>query len=91
MECDGLKKAVMVDNDGGFLGSSGSVVSQAEFQWGVNGPRGLGNFRIPKTMLLTADNQRLDPDKIYPHKGNIVLFVSLTSVYHHLLLYYITK
>lgn len=35
MDCDALKKALLIDTDGTFLGSSPSTVfSQAEYDWG---------------------------------------------------------
>lgn len=34
MDCDGLKKNLLVDIDGSFLGTKSSVISQSEFEWG---------------------------------------------------------
>jgi len=34
MNCDGLKKNLLTDLDGSFLGSPGSVISQSEWGWG---------------------------------------------------------
>ena len=47
MDCDGLKKALLTDLDGSFLGSPGTVIAQSEYQWGSQ-QRGLGEFRVPK-------------------------------------------
>jgi len=30
MECDGMKKVLVKDHDGGFLGAPGSVISQVK-------------------------------------------------------------
>ena len=34
MDCDGLKKNLLKDLDGSFLGNVGDVISQSEFGWG---------------------------------------------------------
>jgi hypothetical protein len=34
MNCDGLKKNLITDLDGSFLGSQGSIISQSEWGWG---------------------------------------------------------
>ena len=34
MDCDALKKAVLIDTDGTLFGQPGSVISQAEYLWG---------------------------------------------------------
>ena len=34
MNCDGLKKNLITDLDGSFLGSPGSIISQSEWGWG---------------------------------------------------------
>ena len=36
MDCDGLKKALLMDTDGTLLGQAGSAISQANYLWGKN-------------------------------------------------------
>ncbi|XP_021347967.1 fibrocystin-L-like [Mizuhopecten yessoensis] len=71
MDCDGLKKDLFVDEDGSFLGSIGAVISESEWEWGGDPRRGLGDYRIPKTMLTTLDGTRIPVNDIAPNKGII--------------------
>ncbi|XP_021354106.1 fibrocystin-L-like [Mizuhopecten yessoensis] len=71
MDCDGLKKGLFSDEDGSFLGSSGAVVPQSEWEWDGDARRGLGDYRIPKTMLTTLDGTRIPVNDIAPNKGII--------------------
>lgn len=68
MDCDGLKKNLLTDLDGSFLGSPGSVISQSEWQWGSQ-QRGLGDFRIPKELLAAANGSFIDPKLVYKYPG----------------------
>lgn len=68
MDCDGLKKNLMNDIDGSFLGSPGTVFSQSEFGWGSQ-QRGLGDFRIPMAMLSDAQGHLITPSKVYNEPG----------------------
>ena len=68
MDCDGLKKNLLTDADGSFLGSIGSVISQSEYQWGSQS-RGLGDFRIPALALADSQGQQLSPSAIYTYPG----------------------
>ena len=68
MDCDGLKKNLLSDLDGSFLGSRGHVISQSEFGWGSQ-QRGLGDFRIPKEMLAYANGSMMAPELLYNHLG----------------------
>jgi hypothetical protein len=44
MDCDALKKVLLKDLDGSFLGQIGSVISESEFQWdGEDRRRGVNN------------------------------------------------
>jgi hypothetical protein len=36
MDCDGLKKALLIDTDGSFFGQAATVFSQSEYLWGEN-------------------------------------------------------
>ena len=71
LDCDGLKHVLVRDEDGSFLETDGArtLVSMAQLGWGDNGPRGLGNFRIPTTMLATPGGGMLDADVIFPNQG----------------------
>ena len=71
MDCDGFKKILIRDVDGSFTGSTGlnTLISQSEFEWGGDPRRGLGDYRIPKTMLATPTGSKIDPDVLYPNKG----------------------
>ena len=70
MDCDGLKKNIVVDLDGTFLtpGTPSVAFSESEFEWDVNPVRGLGDYRIPKTMLTAVNGSRIDPP---PKKGTL--------------------
>jgi parallel beta-helix repeat protein len=68
MDCDGLKKNLITDVDGSFLGSPGAIISQSEFEWGSQ-QRGLGDFRIPKEMLSYPNGSMIRPSSVYSHPG----------------------
>ncbi|KAH3704516.1 hypothetical protein DPMN_079572 [Dreissena polymorpha] len=69
MDCDALKKALLKDLDGTFLGHIGAVIPQSEFEWDTNPVRGLGDYRIPKEMLTKMDGTRIPVKEIAPKKG----------------------
>ncbi len=69
MDCDGKKKNLFTDTDGSFLGAPGSVISQSEFEWNVNGPRALGDFRIPKPMLAFPNGTAMSLKQLYTYPG----------------------
>ena len=80
MHCDGMKKVLINDEVGDFLGHIGSYVAEAEYEWdGVTrGGKtysdtrdGLGDYRIPKTLLTELNGNRVPVDDIAPHKGII--------------------
>jgi hypothetical protein len=70
MDCDGLKKNLLTDLDGSFLGSpaGGTVTSQSEFGWGSQ-QRGLGDFRIPSYMLSYPNGTFMSPSLLYKYPG----------------------
>jgi len=68
MDCDGLKKNILTDTDGSFLGTPGSVISQSEFEWGSQ-QRGLGDFRIPKEALADANGNMRNISEVYQYTG----------------------
>ncbi len=71
MDCDGYKQMLIKDIGGTFTetGSDRSLVSFAEFEWDGDRRRGVGDFRIPKTMLTNPDGSRIPTDDIYPRQG----------------------
>ncbi|CAF0939901.1 unnamed protein product, partial [Brachionus calyciflorus] len=68
MDCDGFKKNLLTDQDGTFLGSPGTVISQSEFEWGSQ-QRGIGDFRIPKDALLAVNGSMLPISSLYSNLG----------------------
>jgi hypothetical protein len=68
MDCDGMKKNLLTDIDGTFLGSPGHVISHSEYGWGEQA-RGLGDFRIPKEVLVDSNGQMRDPSSVYSYPG----------------------
>ncbi|XP_019623376.1 PREDICTED: fibrocystin-L-like [Branchiostoma belcheri] len=69
MECDAKKETLIDDEDGSFLGSVGTVIPEAEFEWDGDRRRGLGDYRIPKMMLTDTQGRRLDVNVVAPNKG----------------------
>ena len=69
MDCDGLKKNLLTDADGSFLGTPGAtVISQSEYGWGLQS-RGIGDYRIPYQALADSKGQALSPSQIYSYPG----------------------
>ena len=75
MDCDGHKQIVFKDLDGSFTempGNQHTIISLAEFEWDGDQRRGLGDYRIPRTMLTYPNNgSRIPINDIYPKKGII--------------------
>ena len=71
MDCDGPKKAMVLDVDGSFsqTGQQHTYMGVSELDYGINGPRGLGNWRIPAVMIVNLDGSNKDPDVWAPNKG----------------------
>ncbi len=70
MECDGMKKVLIKDLDGTFFASGvGDVISQSAFEWDGDPARGLGDYRIPKTLLTYLNGSRIPINTIAPNKG----------------------
>ena len=70
MDCDGMKKTLLTDEDGSFLGSPGTVIAQSEFGWGDQS-RGLGDYRIPQVALADANGHLRPIDQVYKYRGII--------------------
>ncbi|XP_061168814.1 fibrocystin-L-like [Saccostrea echinata] len=71
MACDAKVKCLLQDLDGTFLNSSGFIIPQSEYEWGGNPKMGLGDYRIPKEMLVRSNGSRIPVNEIAPHKGII--------------------
>ena len=71
MDCDGMKQVILMDTDGSFTETNSfrTIISLAEFEWGGDRRRGLGDFRIPLTMRTRPDGSPIPVDQIYPQKG----------------------
>ena len=69
MDCDGLKHILIHDTLGAFTGRPSTVIAKAEFQWGGDRRRGLGDYRIPKSLLTANDGSKIGASTIAPHKG----------------------
>lgn len=70
MDCDGMKKAMIRDLDGSMLGEAGTVIPDSAFEWDGDPRRGLGDYRIPRTMLTNPDGSRIPADQLAPNKGH---------------------
>ena len=64
-----MKKLLLKDLDGSFLGHVGSVIPESEFEWDQNPVRGLGDYRIPKEMVTDLDGNVIPYEDIAPNKG----------------------
>nr|XP_023401443.1 fibrocystin-L [Loxodonta africana] len=71
MVCDAKRKSFLKDMDGSFLGRSGSVIPQAEYEWNGNSQLGIGDYRIPKVMLTFPNGSRIPVTEKAPYKGII--------------------
>ena len=80
MHCDGKKKAMIVDGDGGIFGTAGTFMAESEFEWdgitrGGHTYRdtrdGLGDYRIPNPMRTTSSGGRIPYNQVYQEAGII--------------------
>ncbi|KAI3389747.1 hypothetical protein SNEBB_006210 [Seison nebaliae] len=70
MECDGLKKVLIVDLDGTSFGSVGATAfSISEMAYNKNPRRGLGDYRLPAGMVTDRDGAKIPIDEIVHHHG----------------------
>lgn len=81
MECDGHKKVLVKDLDGTLIDSPGSIISQADFEWDGDPRRGLGDYRIPKSLLTDQNGDRIDVENIAPYKGIVSPIVTLNNAF----------
>ena len=59
----------MTDLDGTLLGTPGTLLPQSERGWDTVPAYGLGDYRIPTSMMTSPDGSRLYPEDICPNKG----------------------
>ncbi|CAL1525942.1 unnamed protein product [Lymnaea stagnalis] len=69
MDCDGLKKCLIRDLDGTFLGHKGTVLPDSAYEWDGDKRHGVGDYRIPSAMLATRTASKIDVSSFAPHKG----------------------
>ena len=68
MDCDGLKKNLVIDLDGTLVGQPSSILSQAEYDWGDQ-THGIGDYRIPTVALANLTGQMININLTYPYRG----------------------
>ena len=71
MECDGKKQILIKDIDGSMLGAPGGIISDSAFAWDDSSHtnRGLGDYRIPKTLLTASNGARIPVSDLFDHRG----------------------
>ena len=72
MDCDGFKKLLIRDLDGSVLGSPGTLIADAAYQWDGDPRRGLGDYRIPPAMVTDLDGRPIAYEDKLPNKGRVV-------------------
>ncbi|CAF1377186.1 unnamed protein product, partial [Adineta steineri] len=68
MDCDGLKKNLLIDTDGTLVGQPSSIISQAGYDWGDQA-HGVGDYRIPEAALSNSNGQMININTTYPYRG----------------------
>lgn len=93
MVCDAKRKSLLRDMDGSFLGNSGSVVPQAEYEWNGNRQLGIGDYRIPKVMLTFLNGSRIPVAEKAPYKGLLDRILLLVPMFlkQNIFIIFITK
>ena len=69
MDCDALKKILIEDTDGGFMGSPGAFLAWSEYAWDGDSRRGYGDYRIPITLLTSLDGSRIPVSNVATNYG----------------------
>ncbi|CBY18098.1 unnamed protein product [Oikopleura dioica] len=81
LTCDGMRKLLLKDMDGTLTGNGveTSIIAQSEYQWrdvpgftwsnNVDDSFGLGDYRVPESMLTNTDGTVISIDDYAPHKG----------------------
>lgn len=74
MECDGLKKVLVMDKDGTLFGQPTVILPQSEWQWDKDPSYGIGDSKVPVRMITRPDGTKFSVDTQWPQKGNKPLF-----------------
>ena len=71
MDCDGLKRAMIMDTDGSVAGDGlpGTIIPESAFEWDGNPARGLGYYRVPKPMITTIEGNKIEYADKMPNHG----------------------
>ena len=75
MDCDAMKKLMFHDTDGSTMdiGGPGTIIPDSAFEWNGDPRRGLGDYRIPKTMLTRLDGSRIPIEDVAPNQGGLII------------------
>ena len=82
MDCDGLKKSLIRDVDGSFLGHKGTVLPNSAYQWGGDQLHGLGDNRIPAALTFGEFQKNKTVNDFAPHKGENIKILHFTQFCH---------
>ena len=69
MDCDGKKICFIVDKDGSFLGTPGTIIPNASYEWNGDTVHGLGDYRIPSVQMTNMDGSKKDTSDVYDVYG----------------------
>ena len=71
MHCDGLKKGILVDEDGSFIGNGnpGTIIPDSAFEWEGNPSAGLGYYRVPTSMTTDVNGNKIEVADKLPRTG----------------------
>ena len=71
MECDALKKAILRDVYGTFLRKSipGTIIPESEWAWDQDPARGIGDYRIPTSLLTDEYGNRIPAQDVALYRG----------------------
>jgi hypothetical protein len=73
MVCDAKQNCFITDEDGSYLGgSAGTIVAQADYEWGGDARRGVGDYRISKIALTDPQGEKLNVNDVCPNKGTVI-------------------
>ena len=69
-DCDGMKKALIVDKDGTLVGSGGgTIIADSAYEWDGNPRNGLGYYRVPKPMVTELNGDKIPYLAKMPNTG----------------------
>ena len=69
-DCDGMKKALIIDNDGSLIGDGpGTVIPDSAYEWDGVSSRGLGYYRVPKPMVTRLNGSKISYGEKMPNTG----------------------